>query len=158
MNLKYIDWTKDGFIRLRKSIDGKVYNFGSYKSLGEAMKMRDYFEREGWRECLSERLKYSTKPKYWTYTKTGKYIPQRRINGKIVYGCICNSLDECLAEVELLNECGWDLDALCEGIDETVEGGIKFLDGVKKGGSTFQTPSKGRNDYFAMSRGKHSIY
>lgn len=127
MNLKYIEKTKEGYIRIRKSINGKVYNFGSYKSLGEAMEMRDYFERKGWDKCLGERLKYSTKPKYWTITRTGKYIPQRRINGEIVYGCACNSLDECLEEVELLNKCGWDLDALCEGIDETVDGEIIHL-------------------------------
>ena len=124
MNLKYIEKTKEGYIRVRKSINGKNYNFGSYKSLEEAIGARDYFESKGWENCLDERLKYSTKPKYWTITRTGKYIPQKRVNGEIVYGCTCNSLEEVENEVKLLEKCGWDYDALCESIDDTVDGRI----------------------------------
>ena len=44
------------------------------------------------------------------------------------------------------------MDALCEGIDETVDGELKYLDGVKKLGSTFQTHPNGRNDAYVWNR------
>ena len=112
---------------IRKSINKKVYSFGNYKSLEMAIEMRDYFESKGWENCLKERLDYTEPPKNYVSLKRGVFYPIKTIKGQIVYGMVCHTLEECLEEVQLLNKVDWDLDALCEGIDETIDGEIIFL-------------------------------
>ena len=58
--MKYIHKTKEGRYSLNKRIKGKTYNFGTYLTLEEAKKYRDYFESKGWENSLDERLDYST--------------------------------------------------------------------------------------------------
>ncbi len=57
--MKYIRKTRYGRYYLIKKIKGKGYNFGTYPSLEEAKKYRDYFESKGWENSLDERLEYS---------------------------------------------------------------------------------------------------
>ena len=58
MKYIYFDKRKGNYV-ITKRVDGKKYNFGSYKSLKECEKARDYFEEHGWGNCLNERLKFS---------------------------------------------------------------------------------------------------
>lgn len=55
-----ISVSSSGKFYIRKYVNGKEYNFGSYDSLDEAIDYRDYFESKGWDNCLEERLNYST--------------------------------------------------------------------------------------------------
>ena len=207
--MKYIRKTRDGGYYLIKKIKGKGYNFGTYPSLEEAKKYRDYFESKGWENSLDERLEYSTSkhPNRYIRTRNGRYVIIKKINGnpiffgtyfslekaqkvrnyfenngwnineRLHYTDICyvskshgkymirkvingkreyisqwNTLEDAKEEVELLKKSNWDLDTLCEGIDETVDGELKYLDGVKKLGSTFQTHPNGRNDAYLWNR------
>jgi len=144
----------NGSYRIFKKVNGKTAFFGTYKSLEKAQEIRDYFERTGWN--LNERLLFSDVD-YVSYQR-GKYVIRKTIDGKRVWFSQWDDRETAIEEANLLKKCNWDWDALCEGIDERVDGEIKFLDGVKKGGCTFQTHSKGRDDYFEMSRGKNPIY
>ena len=203
--MKYIHKTKEGRYSLNKRIKGKTYNFGTYLTLEEAKKYRDYFESKGWENSLDERLDYSTTKgsnryitirdrsyfifkrigektcffgTYYSLEKArnvrdyfenngwnlnerfhfsdvnyvsknhGKYIVRKTIDGKKVSFGQFKDKESAIEEATLLKRCNWDLDALCEGIDETVDGEIKFLDGVKRLGSTFQTHPNGRNDAY----------
>jgi len=56
--LRNIQKTQSNKFTIRKSINYKTYSFGSYNTLEEALKFRDYFERNNW--PLTERFKYST--------------------------------------------------------------------------------------------------
>ena len=213
--MRLIHKTKGGRYFLIKKIKGKHYNFGTYSSLEEAKKYRDYFESKGWRNCLDERLNYSTskhpnryitkhKESYRIFKKVkgetcffgtykslekaqeirdyfertgwnlnerllfsevdyvslqrGKYVIRKTIDGKREWFSQWDDRETAIEEANLLKRCNWDWDALCEGIDERVDGEIKVLDGVRKAKSTFQTHPNGRNDWFEMSRGKNPIY
>lgn len=145
---------RDGSYFIYKRIGGESVFFGTYYSLEKARKVRDYFENTGWN--LNERLHFSDV--YYVSENHGRYVIRKTIDGERVNFGQFKDKESAIEEAKLLKKCDWDLDALCEGIDETVDGEIKFLDGVKKGGCTFQTHSKGRNDYFEMSRGKNPIY
>lgn len=198
IDLTNISVSSSGKYYIRKYVDGKEYNFGSYDSLDEAINYRDYFQAKGWSNCLDERLNYSSSKfiqkigdkykvekcfgnhrsgnrkrySYGTFNTLReaithrdkcikenwsenlrpdnplKYIQKKRekywiIKDEIIYG-IFNNVDEAIYERDLLLECDFDWDALCEGIDETVNGEIEYLTG-KTLKSTFQKHDK-RND------------
>ena len=134
--------------RIIKKIDGQNIFFGTYYSLEKARRVRDYFESTGWN--VHERLHFSDI--LYVSETNGKYMIRKTLNGKRVLFSEWKDKESAIEEARLLKRCNWDLDALCEGIDETVDGELKFLDGVKKGGSTFQTHPKGRDDSFMMRR------
>ena len=209
--MKYIRKTNSGNYCLIKKIKGKFYNFGTYPTVKEAKKYRDYFESKGWENCLDKRLEYSTlktnpnryiRPyknhyriikilnnktcffgtyhtlenaqkardyfedngwnvferlhftdvKYVTKNKRGKYEIKKTINGKREFFGQWDDKETAIAEADLLKKCDWDWDALCEGIDDRVNGEQNFLDGVKRLGSTFQTYPNGRNDAYLWNR------
>ena len=159
---KYITkHTKCNSWHLRKQINGKTVSFGSYDSFERAVEMRDYFESKGWENCLNERLSHTKKSRNVEYhAKTNTWRPRKMINGEIIQGVTCYNLEDALKEVELLNQVNWDLDALCEGIDETDNGEIKFLEGVKFN-PTFEKQKYRTDEFWArktkLYQGKGSL-
>ena len=122
--MKYIQFNKrNGTYVLIKWVRNKSYNFGSYKSLGDAQNARAYFEKNGWSKCLDERLKFSYNPSYIVYMEDKKLFRiGKTINGKFeIFGHFKNRSDA-ENEVKLLKQCNWDYDAICEGIDERIDG------------------------------------
>lgn len=140
--------TRNGRYVIIKSINGNPIFFGTYFSLEKARKVRDYFENRGWN--INERFHFSD-IKYVSKNH-GKYVVRKTIDGKRVSFGQFKDKESAIEEANLLKRCDWDLDALCEGIDETVDGELKYLDGVKKLGSTFQTHPNGRNDAYVWNR------
>ena len=39
---------RDGTFYIRKTVNGKHLHFGTYRSLADAIKIRDYFQEHGW--------------------------------------------------------------------------------------------------------------
>ncbi|MBQ6220100.1 MAG: hypothetical protein IJH63_10185 [Methanobrevibacter sp.] len=204
--MKNISVSASGKFYIRKYVDGKEYNFGSYDSLEEAIDYRDYFESKGWSNCLNERLNYSTSKfiqkigdkykvekcfgnhesnnrkrySYGTFDTLGeailhrdkciknnwdeslrpdnhlKYIQQKRgkywiIKDEVIYGMFDN-VDDAILERDLLIQTDFDWDALCEGIDETINGEIGYLQG-KTLKTTFQKHNH-RNDVVMWNNSK----
>lgn len=56
---KYITQAKNGQYRVAKKINGKSIQFGTYDKLETAIYYRDYFQKKGWENCLSERTLYT---------------------------------------------------------------------------------------------------
>lgn len=105
-----------GTFIITKKINGKETNFGSYSTLKEAIKWRNYFQKEGWGKCYDERLAYSTNPpKYITYIKERKlYRIQKTIDGKKEYFGHFKNYSDAIEEVELLKKYDWDLQTVCD--------------------------------------------
>lgn len=145
-NTKYISFNKsnNSFVILKR-INGKVIHFGYYLTLEEAIKYRDYFIKNEW--DMNKRLLFSKKRPtgYIDNLPNGKYIIRKTINGERLSWGIFNTFEEAENERELLRQCNWDYDAICESIDET-ENGIIPISNIRFG-STFQK-RKQRNDVF----------
>ena len=115
--MKYIFFDKrKGTYVLTKKVMNKPYNFGSYKSLEDALKARDYFEKNGWGNCLNERLKFTyRKPKYIVWLKNRRVWQIRKtINGKLIIFGQFKTFDEAEKEVEILKKYNWDIQAVCD--------------------------------------------
>ena len=116
-NTKHIRSDKRyGTFFIQKKVNGKDTAFGSYSSLEEAIKWRDYFEENGWGNCYEERLEHtSRKPTYIVYLKKQKLFRiVKRIKGKVeVFGHFKNRSDA-EKEVELLKKANWDWETLCD--------------------------------------------
>ena len=105
-----------GVYVVAKRINGKNYNFGSYKSLEDAVKARDYFEAKGWNNCLDERLKFtSKKPKYIVWLKNREvYQIRKKINGKLIIFGQFKTFEEAKKEVEIFKKYDWDWETVCD--------------------------------------------
>ena len=105
-----------GTFFIQKKVNGKDTAFGSYSSLEEAIKWRDYFEEKGWENCYDERLSHSSRtPAYIVYIKDKKlYRICKKINGKVeVFGHFKNRSDA-ENEVEQLKKHNWNWQDLCD--------------------------------------------
>lgn len=122
--MKYIRKRDSGNYEIRKWINDKVVSFGCYPTLEEAQYYRDYFEKKGW--DVNERHKFCLKPKYYSCNGNGYQI-SKQIGGKQIYFDYVKDLEDVKKEVKNYLNAGWDLDALCEGIDERVDGEIIYL-------------------------------
>ena len=122
--MKYIYFDKrKGTYVLTKKVMNKPYNFGSYKSLEDALKARDYFEKNGWGKCLNERLKFSyRKHKYIVWLKNRRVWQIRKtINGELTIFGQFKTFDEAEKEVEVLKKYNWDIQAVCDLSTENKE-------------------------------------
>ena len=101
---------------ISKKVNGKETNFGSYSSLEEAIKWRDYFEKKGWGKCYDERLTHSSRtPKYIVYIKDKKLFRiTKKINGKAEVFGFFKRYEDAEKEVELLKKSDWDWETLCD--------------------------------------------
>lgn len=143
--MKYIYKWEKGYM-VNKQIDGKFYYFGNYHSLEKAKKARDYFVDHDWR--IDERFKFMKIPptRYLRKTKAGNYKIVKWLNKKMVYFGTFHNLEDAMLERDLLIECNWDWDILCECSDE---GDLWRLHGLP---ISFKKHEK-RNDYFTAKRG-----
>ena len=135
-----------GVYEIRKEINHKKYSFGTYPTLEEAIKARDYFVKNGWK--IYERLIFST-PQY-IVKRNGKYEIRKVINGKLEHFGVFNSLEDAKDEVTFLKKCGWDYDNM-ESIDDTVNDKPMFLDGVHF--KSFFERKAERNDLYLVLNG-----
>lgn len=138
--------------RIDKVIDKEKYNFGTYDTLEEAKFFRDYFEETDW--PLTERLKYTNKPFYISGNPSRGYEVRKIIDGECLHMGKFDDYETAAREVEYYKKCNWDLDAICECCDDTVDGETLFLEGKKARGSFFQEHNNGRNDIFLWKRSK----
>lgn len=121
---KYISFDKrKGTWRVHKKVLGKGYNFGSYKSLEDARKARNYFEKNGWGKCLDERLKFSYKqPSYLVWLKNRRvWQIRKKVNGKLTIFGQFKKIEDAEEEVKLLKKYDWDIQALCDLSSENKE-------------------------------------
>lgn len=104
---EYIHFQKStGNYFISKKVDGVQHHFGTYSTLDEAIKYRDYFQKNNWR--LTERLHYS-KSEYIRQLPSGRYCVEKQRDGTSVsYGTFDN-LEEAEHQVRLCKSFGWDL-------------------------------------------------
>ena len=148
---------KSGKYRIIKNINGKDIMFGSFNTLAEAEKRLYDIRLKGWENVIldNERLLETTVSNI-TRLPNGKFEIIKNIDGvKHTFG-VFNTYEEAEAEVKLLRKCNWDYDALCDSIDETINGESEWLKGVKLK-TTFQK-QKYRNDAYAYNRQKKYDY
>ena len=148
---QYIQCTGNNY-SIRKWLNGKNAYFGSYPTLSEAKRMVKYFEKKGWENCLNERLRYTNVSNIIFDKRIKKFVIVKMINKKIIRFGTFNDYETAEKEVKLLKKCNWDIDALCEGIDESHDG-IKYLDGKKSKKSFYRKNENGTDDTFWFYNG-----
>lgn len=131
---------------IRKEINHKKYCFGTYPTLEEAIKAREYFVKNGWK--IYERLIFS-KPQH-IVKRNGKYHITKVIHGKQEHFGSFDNIEDAKEEVQFLKKCDWDYDNM-ESIDDTLNGEPMFLDGVCLK-STFEKHAE-RNDLYMVLNG-----
>lgn len=109
-NEKHIQLINNHY-KVMKRIKGRYKTYGSFETLKEAVKYRDFIVSKGW----STNYKYKNPMRNIYSNQRGK---PWRIVKKISDETICfgsfNDLEECKQERDLLEKLDWDLDALCE--------------------------------------------
>lgn len=133
-----------------KNIDYKEYYFGSFNTYYEAETRLKEIRLKGWEKVIldNERLIETTTSNI-IQLPNGKFEIVRYSNGeKNTFG-VFNTYEEAQSEVKLLRKCNWDYDALCESIDETING---HLVNESKFGTFFEK-HESRNDYYMAVKG-----
>ena len=107
---------------IQKRINGKLIHFGYYLTLKEARKYRDYFIKNDWDTTF--RLKFSKKRKegYIEQLPNGKWIIRKTIKGERLTWGIFTDYESAEEELNKLRMCDWDYSALCESLDERING------------------------------------
>lgn len=115
--MKYISILKGKF-QVSKQVNGKRYYFGSYDTLEEAKKVREYFIKHNW--DVNERFRFKkTKPfQHIIISEEGNYRVVKRINYKLVHFGTFHTLEDAQRERDLLMQFDWDLERVCECADE----------------------------------------
>lgn len=93
---------------IRKYYDGKLYTFGSFITLEDAMFVRDALEKVnyGFRKNPMKNISKQIKNKKWT----GQWVLRKHRHGRDIYARVFNSLEEAQAERDYLDTIDWDLD------------------------------------------------
>ncbi len=109
-NEKYIQ-IKDNHYKVMKRIKGRYKTYGSFETLEEAIKYRDFIISKGW----SSNYKYKNPMRYiyLNSRKTG-YIISKYVNGEQICFGSFKTLEDAQKERDLLEKCEWDFDKLCE--------------------------------------------
>ena len=139
--------------RVAKVINGHEYSFGSFPTLKEAKECRNNCINHNWSlELLpSNPLRFIQ----FVLRKDGiiKYnIHRKEGNTSINYG-LFDTVHEAMAERDLLEQCNWDYDAVCESLDDTLDGRILFLNG-KKSNMRIPFEKQPRNDFWYAKNNK----
>ena len=94
-----------------KWINGKQVSFGTFKSLKQAKKHRDFCVRNNWsNECKKRhQLKHISQDK-----RTGRYFIHRRVNGENKYYGYFSNIIDAIHERDLLIKFNWNLEELWE--------------------------------------------
>lgn len=110
-----------------KIIDGKHTTFGSYPTLEEAIKRRDECIQNNWSLDLipPNPLRFIE----FLLRKDGKikYNIRHKENDSTVNYGIFDTLQEAMAERDLLEKHNWDIDVICEGLDMRENGKTIYL-------------------------------
>lgn len=139
---------KLGKYRIIKRIDGKEYYFGSFNTLEEAETRLREIRFKGWHNVIfnNERLIETTTSNI-VQLPNGKFEIIKYRKGKMDTFGVFRTFEEAQSEVKLLRKCDWDYDAICESIDETING--KIINESKF--STSFEKHESRNDYYGMN-------
>ena len=114
---KYIREVHNSY-QILKQLNGKTYNFGSFKKLEEALRHRDYCIEHDWdMSCKYVRNKKHNLPRYISYARDGRYYIQKKVGDEIRTWYGFKSLDDAVHERDLLMRCNWNEDLLIE-LDE----------------------------------------
>ena len=114
-------WARpNGKFIIARKIKGKVHYFGTYETLEEAIIAKERLIKQNWIKELNP-MRYICKI---TNGKKMKYSIQRLSKGCAGYFGSFETLEEAQKERDLLEQFDWDYDAICESIDETLEGKI----------------------------------
>ena len=104
---------------IQRKIHGKTQRFGVYKTLENALVMRDYLDKTDWQRLPSKPTMNITK------IQSGKYMIFKcnsvdGVRHKTSYG-VFDCLSDAVDELEKIKSVGWDFDAWCELVDERVD-------------------------------------
>ena len=107
---KYIYFYKDKGYIIQKKINDKIEYFGQYNTLDEAIKVRDYFEKNNW--PVNERLKFTkgNEKKYIHQTKDGYYAVQKKIKDKLISFGRYYTLEDAQKVRDYFQTNGWNVD------------------------------------------------
>lgn len=137
---KYISQHNHGYLiqRYNPSIQKMEYFYSSV-SLISALMVRDLLIANNWDKSVVP-YKTITGEKY-IYRDAVGYCIRKRVNGENTHFGWFRTLKEAIVERDLLIECDWDFDALCNAPITNEE----WLTG-KYGKNQFQSPNNGRVD------------
>jgi len=116
---------KFGTYRIKKQfiIDGKIVNkyYGSFKYLNQAREYRDLCIEKNWDDSLliSNNPTANNPLKYIHKTRNGNYAISKTDGYKSNWYGVYPTLIDAIKERDLLIECDWDYDALCN-VDERI--------------------------------------
>ena len=102
---EYIHHMPTGNYQITKKVNGVQFSFGTYSTLDEAKKWRDYFQESNWK--LTERLHYS-KSKHIMKLSSGKYKVIKQKNNTLINYGIFDTLPEAEYQVKLCKTFNWD--------------------------------------------------
>ena len=111
MNTKNI-YKNGNYYQIRKYFDGKMHFFGTYRSLDDAIKVRDVLDE----------VNYGLPNKEMRYiSKQGKqgYRVRKTRNYEVIWDCVYPTLEMAMYERDLLESADWDVDAIDEKSDGT---------------------------------------
>jgi len=97
--------------KVMKRIKGKYKTYGSFDTLGEAVKYRDFIVKKGW----STNYKYKNPMRnIYRNMRNSRWYISKQINGELMSFGSFIDLGECKKERDLLEKLNWDLELLCE--------------------------------------------
>lgn len=145
---KYIHKAKNDFTII-KWINGKATYLGRGKTIIIALMKRDWCAANDWKPYPIQRYSIRKTP-YGTYNLTKK----KRINGvsRSIYSANFPTFEEAKSEAELMEKYEWDIEAVCNNTEETLEQGEQWLKGKYCKGNMIYKPEQGRNDEFLFYR------
>ena len=94
------------------------------KTLIEALMKRDYGIANNWKSLPYNHVSKTKEP--YIHNSNGRFMILKDINKKQEYFGTFDTLEDAIAERDLLIKYDWDYDVICEGIDETVNGKTIF--------------------------------
>ena len=112
-------WARpNGKFIIARKIKGKVHYFGTYETLEEAIIAKERLIKQNWIKEPNP-MRYICKI---TNGKKMKYSIQRLSKACAGYFGSFETIEEAQKERDLWEQFDWDYDALCESIDETLDG------------------------------------
>lgn len=128
----------DNHYKVMKRICGKYKTYGSFNTLTEAVKYRDFIVSKGW----STNYIYKNSMRY-IHKRNNAYHIYKSINSDLIYFGSFKSLEEAQNERDILEKVDWDFDKLVEYND----GGRVFLGDKISTRVLFETFKKRRDWY-----------
>lgn len=106
INTKNI-YKNGNYYQIRKYFDGKMHFFGTYRSLGDAIKVRDVLDEVNY-GLPNKEMRYISK-----HGKQGYRVRKTR-NYEVIWDCIYPTLEMAMYERDLLESADWDVDEIGE--------------------------------------------